>query len=196
MNINEFIEATHNFEFIENVKLMHMFGGQRFFSNGVAFCHFLNNKWYFRVKKANARYFLDRGFEQLVTYKNQAPVRLNYFAVPDDDISDKKKLEERLTRSLSDALEEQKLSNSNYRVRDLPNLKFPIERALSKIGIVSVDELRKLGSVKAFIELKKTNDQLSFEVLYRLSAALKGIHINVLSEEDKRRLRNNLESSS
>lgn len=193
MNAIELINSIQSFDFIDNINVKSMFGGKRIFANGVPFCQFYDGKLYFRASAVNVPQLTAQGFEQLVTYKNQSPVKHNYFVVPNAEVNDHEQLYLRLASSLDEALKEKSDTKINQRIKDLPNLRVQVERSLSKVGITSVSELRKQGPIEAFVKLKQDNANVSLELLYSLSAALKGIHKSVLSSQDKHLLRVSLE---
>ena len=195
MKTIELIRSIKSFDFIDDFDVKTMFGGKRLFSNGVPFCQFLENKFYFRASACNVSILVQQGFEQLVTYKNNSPVKHNYFVVPEDEINDCNKLKTRLACALEESLQEKESALRNQRIKDLPNLRPHVERALSKVGITSVSELRNHGPVSAFIKLRQFNENVPLDLLYSLSAALKGIHKNVLSSNDKQTLLMSLEMS-
>jgi DNA transformation protein len=58
------------------------------------------------------------------------------------------------------------------RIRDLRNLGGRSERMLNSIGVNSVEELRRLGPVRAFYELKHAGAAPSLNVLWALAGAL------------------------
>lgn len=58
------------------------------------------------------------------------------------------------------------------RVRDLRNLGPKSEQMLARIGVHSVDELRRRGAVRAFVELKRAGVTSSLNTLWALSGAL------------------------
>lgn len=189
MNIIELIRSIQSFDFIDEVDVKSMFGGKRLFSNGVPFCQFYDGKLYFRTNAVNVSCLKEQGYEQLVTYKNQSPVKHSYFVVPEVEITDSDRLKSRLACAYEESLEEKESALRNQRIKDLPNLRVQVERALSRVGITTVSELRKQGPIEAFIKLRQDNENVSLELLYSLSAALKGIHKNVLSSNDKHLLR-------
>ncbi len=53
------------------------------------------------------------------------------------------------------AIEELKQKQSmTMRIKDLPNMNMSVERALGKIGVSHVDELRMMGAKACFMKLK------------------------------------------
>lgn len=194
MNSTELIRTIKLFDFIDKIVVRSMFGGKRLFTNGVPFCQFYNGKFYFRTNADNNFYFNARGFEQLVTFKNDIEVRQNYFVVPEEEIIDRVRLQKRLETALKESLQDKEDALNNLRIRDLPNLRLQVERSLAKVGISTVSELRKQGEIVAFIKLRQANENVPIELLYSLSAALKGIHKSVLSSHEKNLLRLSIET--
>lgn len=58
------------------------------------------------------------------------------------------------------------------RVRDLRNLGIRSERLLQKIGVYTVEELRRRGAIRAYAELKRTGATGSLNLLWALVGAL------------------------
>lgn len=73
-------------------------------------------------------------------------------------------------------------------IRNLLNLTISTERLLARVGINSVDELRRVGEVKAFVRLIENGDDVRVSLLYRLYAALNGKLISMVTRAEKRKL--------
>ncbi|CAH9051618.1 hypothetical protein PSECIP111854_00783 [Pseudoalteromonas sp. CIP111854] len=62
-------------------------------------------------------------------------------------------------------------------IKDLPGLGEKSEQVLLSVGIDSIQALRQLGAVHAFIKVKKSNStKPSMNLLYALVGALEGHH--------------------
>lgn len=70
------------------------------------------------------------------------------------------------------------------------NIGKEIEKKLKAVGIYSAEELKELGSKKAFIRLKMRYPNVCLVHLYTLQGAIDSIEYNRLSDE----VRNNLKS--
>ncbi len=60
---------------------------------------------------------------------------------------------------------------------------------LASAGVGSVEALRALGSVKAYVRLKKLGYPVSLNLVYAIEGALIDLHWNALPPELKARLR-------
>ena len=60
-------------------------------------------------------------------------------------------------------------------ISDLPNLGPKSQRALASAGITSVAQLRQLGSVAAYAQVKRRGGAVSLNLLWALEGALTGI---------------------
>ncbi len=75
-------------------------------------------------------------------------------------------------------------------VEELPNLGPVMARRLREIGIVTDDDLRCSGALRAFAALRtKTRRGLSLNALYAMEAALLGLHWRDLPPERNAELR-------
>ena len=59
---------------------------------------------------------------------------------------------------------------------DLPNLGPRSAQTLARAGITTVEKLRELGSVGAYVAAKRSGDNVSLNLLWALEAALTGVH--------------------
>lgn len=71
-------------------------------------------------------------------------------------------------------------------IRELPNLSVKHERALAKIGINNVAELKACGAINAFIQLKQSGKDINIAWFWAILAALANKHVNVLSLEERK----------
>lgn len=60
-------------------------------------------------------------------------------------------------------------------IRDLPNLGPKSRQMLERAGIVSLEQLRALGSVRAYVQVKRNGDNPSLNLLWALEGALTGL---------------------
>ena len=60
-------------------------------------------------------------------------------------------------------------------IADLPNLGPKSERVLAGVGIASVEQLRKMGAVAAYVKAKRSNANVSLNLLWALEGALTGL---------------------
>ena len=63
---------------------------------------------------------------------------------------------------------------SAAKISDLPGLGPKSQEMLNRAGITSIDQLRKLGSVEAYVLVKRTNKGVSLNMLWGLESAITG----------------------
>jgi DNA transformation protein len=59
------------------------------------------------------------------------------------------------------------------------------EKVVAEAGIKSVAQLRKLGSVVAYLQAKRVNPNVSLNLLWALEAALSGKHWREVARDDR-----------
>lgn len=72
---------------------------------------------------------------------------------------------------------------------EIKNLGKTSESWLNEIGVYTLDDLRALGSIHAYVLLKERGFNVSMNMLYAMEGALLGIHWNKLPNEIKAELR-------
>ncbi len=70
-------------------------------------------------------------------------------------------------------------------VSDLPNLGPKSQEMLERAGLVSADQLRALGSVAAFVRVKRAGGKPSLNLLWALEGALSGLAWQVVAREHR-----------
>ena len=66
----------------------------------------------------------------------------------------------------------------------------PVSRRwLEDIGVRTIDDLRRLGPVEAYVAVKQREAGASLNLLYALEAAVRGVDWRELSEAEKAELR-------
>lgn len=73
-------------------------------------------------------------------------------------------------------------------IADLPNLGPKSQVMLENAGITTVEQLSQLGSVAAFIQVKRSGANTSLNLLWALEGALTGIHWREVAREHRTRL--------
>ena len=61
-------------------------------------------------------------------------------------------------------------------IADLPNLGPKSQRVMASAGVTSVEQLRQLGSVAAYVLAKRSGTNVSLNLLWALEGALTGVH--------------------
>lgn len=67
----------------------------------------------------------------------------------------------------------------------VPNLGPRSRQALAAAGITSLQQLRELGSVTAFVRTRRANTGISLNLLWALEGALSGLHWQVVAREHR-----------
>ena len=70
-------------------------------------------------------------------------------------------------------------------ISNLPNLGPKSESALRAAGIHTVDELRKLGAVAAYAQVKRSGTPISLNLLWALEGALTNLSWQVVAREHR-----------
>lgn len=71
---------------------------------------------------------------------------------------------------------------------ELPNLGPKSEDMLRRAGITSVAQLRAIGSVQAYLSVRRTNARASLNLLWALEGALTDQHWRQVARADRLRL--------
>lgn len=71
---------------------------------------------------------------------------------------------------------------------DLPNLGPQSKWMLEQAGIHSMKELRKLGAVRAYLQVKSSSSKASLNLLWALEGALSERHWQDVARHDRLRL--------
>ncbi len=80
-------------------------------------------------------------------------------------------------------------------ISDLPNLGPKSQAALAAAGITTVAQLRRLGSVAAYVKAKQAGANVSLNLLWALEGALTGLPWKVVAREHRTSLLLALEQS-
>jgi DNA transformation protein len=70
-------------------------------------------------------------------------------------------------------------------ISDLPNLGPKSQKMLERAGLVSMDQLRALGSVATFVRVKRAGGKASLNLLWALEGALSGLGWQVVAREHR-----------
>lgn len=73
----------------------------------------------------------------------------------------------------------------NMPVADLPNLGPKSQQMLELAGIASLDQLRALGAVAAFAQVKRSGANPSLNLLWALEGALTGLRWQEVAKEHR-----------
>ena len=73
------------------------------------------------------------------------------------------------------------------RIADLPNFGPKSQLMLERAGIITVEQLRKLGSVRAYVQVKSVG-KVSLNLLWAMEGALSGRHWQEVAKQERLRL--------
>ncbi len=71
----------------------------------------------------------------------------------------------------------------------LPNIGTVLEKELNEISIMTVEQLKSLGSKEVFIKIKIKDPTACINKLYAIEGAIQGIRWHNLSDEKKQELK-------
>ncbi|QIQ21099.1 TfoX/Sxy family DNA transformation protein [Zophobihabitans entericus] len=167
-----------------------MFGGFGISLNGIMFGWVYENQFYLRANNDSVQVFKKLQMPPLNIYTGVISKLLQYYCVTDEIWHDSHLLNELICMSIEGANKDktEKKRLREQRLKDLPNITLSVERLLVSVGITDIAKLRGLGAVKTFSLLRQQNHNISINMLYILSAAIRGYHVAMLSEDDKRAL--------
>ncbi len=86
--------------------------------------------------------------------------------------------------------------NKTTRLSQLKNIGETSERLLNQVGIQTVEDLERVGVVKAWKRVKAIEPSANLAGLYALQGALMDIHWNALPDDIKLQLRDEWESQA
>jgi DNA transformation protein len=73
-------------------------------------------------------------------------------------------------------------------IADLPNFGPKSQQMLAKAGIKTIEQLRDLGAVRAFVQVKRAGTNASLNLLWAMEGALSGRHWQDVAKHDRLRL--------
>ena len=71
----------------------------------------------------------------------------------------------------------------------LPNIGLVVEKQLNDVGIKTYEELKKIGSMEAWLKIKSIDPSACIHRLYALEGAIEGVKKSVLPSEMKEKLK-------
>lgn len=75
------------------------------------------------------------------------------------------------------------------KLSDLPNIGKEIEKQLNQVGISTYEQLKKVGSMQAWLKIKNIDESACYNRLCGLEGAIQKISKKDLSEDKKRELK-------
>lgn len=71
----------------------------------------------------------------------------------------------------------------------LPNIGEIVEEQLNQVGIMTYEQLKEIGSEKAWLKIKAIDESACIHRLYALEGAIQGIRKTELAEDKKKELK-------
>ncbi|MCG9575448.1 TfoX/Sxy family DNA transformation protein [Vibrio tubiashii] len=173
---------------LNNLIIRSMFGGLVFFSNDVPFGLTLNGAFYIRASDETKKQFISLGYPphsyEKGNVRSRHTVTTRYFKVPRDVTEDLQCLKSLIQEAYEQSSNEQTSNKAIVpRIKDLPNMQLNIERMLKKVGVTTAYELEQVGAEVAYQKLRKANNQLTQDLLYKLQGAILGKHYLVIKAD-------------
>ncbi len=174
------------------LKRKNHFGGYCLLVDNAIVGVILDGHFYLRGCLFAGSHFEASGLNRLVYSKKGIPLELRYYQLSEQMWHDEKLCIYYIELAYRSAIEElQQKCSAIRRIKDLPNMNMSVERALGKIGIYNVDELRMLGAKACFLKLRQYGrNNPSIKFLIGLAAAIEGCHSAVLPSNIKQELIN------
>lgn len=72
---------------------------------------------------------------------------------------------------------------------ELPNVGEVVEEQLNQVGIMTYEQLKEIGSEKAWLKIKAIDESACIHRLYALEGAIQGIRKTELAEDKKKELK-------
>ena len=192
VNIPNFVEVLLQFldmNNIKNVTTQPLFGCVGLCFNGKTFAHAKENQLYLKAHPAYIATFNALEMAQMQFDVTVRPKFLQYYLVTDELWADEKRLIEIIKMVLEHLDDEYgRYQLKEPRLKDLPNITLSLERQLIRSGIQNVEALKELGAIKTYFKLQQNNCVVSNNILFSLHSALAGVHVAVLSDEEKHHL--------
>ncbi len=73
-------------------------------------------------------------------------------------------------------------------IADLPNLGIQSRQMLALAGIHTIEQLRQLGAVRAYVQVRRAGTNASLNLLWAMEGALSGRHWQDVAKYDRLRL--------
>lgn len=182
--------ACQRLVLLGEVRVKTMFGGIGLYYSGVMFALVSEGKLYLRSCEKLEEIFQQQNVERFIYTKRGRPVALRYYRIREDLWCNEDLLLHYAHQAIEGAQWDKrcKQAERSQRLKDLPNLTISTERLLYRVGINSIEELRVLGAVGAFLRIKKLRCDLSINFLWSLAGALAGCHVALLSTKARSEL--------
>lgn len=165
----------------ENVKARSMFGAYTIYVCGHVVAVFKGDDIFFKVPTPerypiSLKYSYQKKGQTITT--NFVKLEVKSVGGPDFIAL----IQQAIDVSTASSINKQK---ERMRLKELPNLKYNIEKLLTEVGIDDVETLIKVGAEASYQRLRTRNPNLSTDVLLQLEGAVTGVHWMALSPQRK-----------
>jgi DNA transformation protein len=189
-------ELAERLEALGAVTVRRMFGGQGLFLDGRMFGLIAQGTPYLKVDDATRADFEQTGAEPFTYGKSKSelkPTQLGYYAIPDRVLERDNELLDWAQRAVAvaerAAAKKPKRKSSRPRtLRGMHGIGPKSVEWLAEVGIETPQQLEQLGSIGAFLRVRKRQPRVSLNLLYALEGALLDVHWAKLPADLKRRL--------
>ncbi|MEC6822681.1 TfoX/Sxy family DNA transformation protein [Photobacterium piscicola] len=168
-----------------------MFGGTGIFINSAMFAIVTPTSMYIRGGNELDEKLIKSGCEKFRHIKKSKTATVNYYEIKTLFLTDQSQCDSFVEESIAFSCRDKNFrsSESNRRLRDLPNMRLTLERMVKKAGVLDVDTFFNAGAVNVFRRVCEHNGQeLDHKLLWIFAGAIHGGHWQLLSEDHKRRL--------
>ena len=168
-----------------------MFGGTGIFINSAMFAIVTPNSMYIRGGDNLDEKLINAGCERFRHIKKSKTATVNYYEIKNLFLTDQSQCDQLVEQSIAFSCRDKhfKSSESNRRLRDLPNMRLTLERMVKKAGVLDVDTFFSVGAVNVFRRVCEHNGQeLDHKLLWIFAGAIHGGHWQLLSADHKQQL--------
>ncbi|WP_163922107.1 TfoX/Sxy family DNA transformation protein [Photobacterium sp. Alg240-V54] len=168
-----------------------MFGGTGVFINSAMFAIVTPTSMYIRGGDELDDKLTAAGCEKFRHIKKSKTATVNYYEIKNLFLIDQELCNQFVEESISFSCRDKhfKASESNRRLRDLPNMRLTLERMVKKAGVKDVDTFFNVGAVNVFRRVCEHNGQeLDHKLLWIFAGAIHGGHWQLLSDDHKQQL--------
>ena len=168
-----------------------MFGGVGVWSGGLFFALIMDDVLYFKVDDASRPEYEARGMRAFQPFPGKPA--MSYFELPHDVIRNETRLRTWVARALDAARAKSKPRQQSRKdaapAQKIPNLDRVSKRRLAEIGVTTLADLEKKGSVATFLAVQERGHAPTPNLLYTLEGALLGLRRDRLPDVVKQNLR-------
>ena len=165
-----------------------LFMGSGIFYGEFMFAIYINSAFHLKAEGKLAEILIRNGATPWVyAMKGEKHIGTTYYKLPDNIYYNQTLLRKFVLLSIRQ-MKAKKINSELVKkasIRALPNLTVKHERALAKIGIFTVKELKAFGAIQAFIKIKQSGKDINIAWFWAILAALENKHVHVLTQAEK-----------